>query len=107
MGFFFGKNESGFRTGNMTNFAGDFGHEDTLFDSGNMTFGKNGSMCHSGNMSYMSNGLTITKGGNCYYCNGETYFQNGNMLYGPDGKSWSSNGLTDRDIRNIIYHDNN
>lgn len=105
MGFFFGSNNNGIRSGNMTNFFGNPGHEDTLFDSGDMTVGRDGSMVHNGNMSFINNGLTITKCGNCYYCNGKTYIWNGNMLSGPNG-SWNGYGFTDRDIRNIIYQDN-
>ena len=107
MGLFFGNGGIFTRVGNLMYSSGQDNDNDVMSDVGNMTYGRNGNtMSTIGDVSYLSNGNTITHAGSQYYVNGKTYTKTGNMLYGPDGKTWSGSGMSDRDVRNIIMHDN-
>lgn len=99
----FGNNGDSYsKAGNTTFKSGK--NPGSVFHSGDMAFGSDGSFrSDAGDMSFGSGG-TISKAGNTYFKNGKTYTRSGNMLFGPDGKSWSGD-LDDQSIRDIISGD--
>lgn len=102
----FGNGNTYSKSGNNTFINGKNGSS-TLTNTGKHTFDSNGqNMTHSGNMSFTSSGKTITQSGNQFFVGGKTYTKSGNILFDSNGKSWSGN-MTDNDVKNIIFKDNN
>lgn len=108
MGSIFGNDGSSiFHVGNTT-FSNDRTGTDATTRSGNTLFSQDGdSMYDMGDTAFMNNGDSIQKVGDAYFCNGTTYTKVGNALFSSDGRQWSGiGGLSDSDIKNIIFNDN-
>jgi hypothetical protein len=106
MGIFFGPGSIFTKSGDATFVSGGKDGGDVITHSGDIAFSQHGIMSTSGDISFLSNGKNITKCGNTYFCGENSYTKSGDILFGSNGKTWSGKGMTDRDVRDIIAHDN-
>lgn len=104
MGTIFGSNEGRlFKQGDTSFWEQHSGKDDIIYHSGNMAFGGE-NMYTDRNISFFNN-CRIFGTGNTFECGRKRYTKVGNTLWGPDGKRWYGDDMSDCDIRDIISHD--